>query len=103
MNSTAVQTQRTINAVALAETARNASAMFAIGAMLAHRSGQLKMPRPDAYIKRITRPMLGFKTFRCARVLLAGIEVMHIIRKGQLSETKGRALSAANRFYSLAF
>jgi putative transposase len=25
--------------------------------------------------KRRTRPMLGFKTFRCARILLAGIEV----------------------------
>ena len=35
-------------------------------------------------VKRITRPMLGFKTFRCARILLAGIEFMHMIRKGQL-------------------
>ena len=26
-------------------------------------------------IKRRTRPMLGFKTFRCARILLGGIEV----------------------------
>jgi putative transposase len=26
-------------------------------------------------IKRRTRPMLGFKTFRCARILLAGIEI----------------------------
>jgi len=26
--------------------------------------------------------ILGFKTFRCARILLAGIEVMHMIRKG---------------------
>ena len=25
-------------------------------------------------VKRITRPMLGFKTFRCARILIAGIE-----------------------------
>lgn len=30
-------------------------------------------------IKRRTRPMLGFKTFRCARILLGGIEVMHMI------------------------
>jgi hypothetical protein len=35
-------------------------------------------------VKRIIRPMLGPKTFRCARILLAGIEVMHMIRKGQL-------------------
>ena len=54
-------------------------------------------------VKRITRPMLGFKTFRCARILLAGIEVMHMIRKGQLGNIKDRATSAANQFYSLAF
>ena len=54
-------------------------------------------------VKRITRPMLGFKTFRCARILLAGIEVMHMIRKGQLGNIKDRATSAANHFYSLAF
>ena len=47
-------------------------------------------------VKRITRPMLGFKTFRCARTLLAGIEVMHMIRKGQLGEIKDQASSAAN-------
>ena len=54
-------------------------------------------------VKRITRPMLGFKTFRCARILLAGIEVMHMIRKGQLVAIKDRVWSAANQFYSLAF
>jgi putative transposase len=54
-------------------------------------------------IKRITRPMLGFKTFRCARILIAGIEVMHMIRKGQLGAIKDPASSAANQFYSLAF
>ena len=35
-------------------------------------------------IKRIIRPMLGFKSFRCARILLAGIETMHQIRNGQM-------------------
>ena len=54
-------------------------------------------------VKRITRPMLGFKTLRCARILIAGIEVMHMIRKGQLSGIKDQAWSAANQFYSLAF
>jgi hypothetical protein len=33
-------------------------------------------------IKRIVRPMLGFKVFHCARILIAGIETMHMIRKG---------------------
>jgi putative transposase len=54
-------------------------------------------------IKRITRPMLGFKSFRCARILIAGIETMHMIRKGQLGGVKDSASSAANQFYSLAF
>ena len=47
--------------------------------------------------------MLGFKMFRCARILIAGIEVMHMIRKGQLDGIKDRSSSAANQFYSLAF
>ena len=54
-------------------------------------------------VKRMTRPMLGFKTLRCARILLAGIEVMHLIRNGQLGAIKDPASSAANPFYSLAF
>ncbi len=54
-------------------------------------------------IKRIVRPMLGFKSSRCARVLLAGIEILHMIRKGQLVCPQGQVMSAANQFYSLAF
>jgi putative transposase len=54
-------------------------------------------------IKRIVRPMLGFKNFRCARALIAGIETMHMIKKGQLNGVKDRFSSAAARFYSLAF
>jgi EAL domain-containing protein (putative c-di-GMP-specific phosphodiesterase class I) len=30
-------------------------------------------------IKRIIRPMSGFKEFHCARIILSGIEVMHMI------------------------
>jgi hypothetical protein len=40
---------------------------------------------------------------RCAKTLLAGIETMHMIRKGQLDSTEGQATSAATQFYSLAF
>ena len=47
--------------------------------------------------------MLGFKTFRCARILLAGIEVMHMIRKGQLDCPSEQPVSAAQQFYNLAF
>lgn len=54
-------------------------------------------------IKRIVRPMLGFKTFRCARILIAGIELMHMIKKGQLDCAEGQVTPAASKFYSLAF
>ena len=53
-------------------------------------------------IKRITRPMLGFKSFWSARILIAGIETMHMIRKGQMDCPGGQNMSAAQQFYSLA-
>lgn len=34
-------------------------------------------------IKRVTKPMLTFKSFRSAGCVLAGIELMHMIRKNQ--------------------
>jgi putative transposase len=52
-------------------------------------------------IKYITRPMLGFKSFRAARAILAGIELMHMIRKGQ-SMLKGEGMSFADQLYALA-
>lgn len=51
-------------------------------------------------IKRRTRPMLGFKDFNYARVILSGIEV-HMIKKGQVKCSGGTSLSAAQQFYSL--
>lgn len=36
------------------------------------------------FIKRRTRPMLGFKAFASASATLAGVEVAQMIRKGQL-------------------
>ena len=53
-------------------------------------------------IKRIIRPMLGFKTFDSARCTLQGIELMHMIKKGQMITVEGQVLSAAEQFYSLA-
>ncbi|SDH82192.1 putative transposase [Nitrosomonas sp. Nm132] len=38
------------------------------------------------FIKKITRPMVGFKAFRSAKATLDGIEATHMTRKGQLSE-----------------
>jgi transposase-like protein len=53
-------------------------------------------------VNRIIRPMLGFHTFRSARVTLQGIELMHRIKKGQMIMAEGPSLSAAGQFYSLA-
>ncbi|KVN30525.1 integrase [Burkholderia ubonensis] len=51
-------------------------------------------------IKRRTRPMMGFKEFHCARILLGGIEVMHMIAKGQMKVVH-KSQTAAEQFYSL--
>lgn len=45
-------------------------------------------------IKRRTRPMLGFKSFRSAARIIAGIETMHMVKKGQLGCPGGLALAA---------
>ncbi|MBR7964594.1 IS6 family transposase, partial [Burkholderia vietnamiensis] len=42
------------------------------------------------------------KDFRCARIILSGIEIMHMIRKGQMRVEKGVQPSFAGQFYSLA-
>lgn len=52
------------------------------------------------HIKRITKPMLGFKVFSAAQATIAGIELHHMLRKGQ-------HVNAANQdvfeqFYALA-
>src|SRR5664279_3971100 len=52
-------------------------------------------------VKRITRPIQGFKDFRCARIILGGVELMHMICKGQMRDD-ARGLSAARQFYMLA-
>ena len=43
------------------------------------------------FIKKITRPMLGFKAFHSASATLKGIEVSHMVRKGQIG-TKGQSV-----------
>ena len=53
-------------------------------------------------IKRNIRPMLGFKSFRSAASVLAGIELMYMIRKGQMAMPGRDGMSFADRFYALA-
>ena len=38
------------------------------------------------FIKKRTRPMLGFKSFRSAARTVAGIELLHMIKKRQLAD-----------------
>lgn len=51
-------------------------------------------------VKRISRPMLNFKSFHAAKAVLASIELMHMIRKGQMIGAGN--LSFPEQFYSLA-
>src|SRR5438105_15452363 len=53
-------------------------------------------------VKRITRPMLGFKAFDAAQSTLAGIELMHMLRKGQLADGVEQGLTTTEQFYALA-
>ena len=53
-------------------------------------------------VKRVTRPMLGFKAFDAAQSTLTGIELMHMLRKGQLEGDSEQGRSAAEQFYALA-
>ena len=54
-------------------------------------------------VKRVTRPMLGFKSFEAAQDTLMGIELMHMIKKRQMFvEAGNEGLSIAEQFYALA-
>ena len=53
-------------------------------------------------VKRRTKPMPGFKSFQSAKNILAGIELMHMICKGQMMMEGADKLSFAKQFYALA-
>jgi putative transposase len=53
-------------------------------------------------VKRVARPMLGFKSFDAAQCTLTGIELMHMLRKGQLEEGVEQGLTPAAQFHGLA-
>ena len=45
--------------------------------------------------------MLNFKSFHAARSVLAGVELMHMIRKGQFAIDGTADMSFAEQFYAL--
>ena len=52
------------------------------------------------FIKRITKPMMGFKSFQSACATLDGIELCHMLRKNQHSSAVNTP--AFEQFYALA-
>jgi putative transposase len=54
-------------------------------------------------VKRVIRPMLGFKSFEAAQSTLVGIELMHMLKKCQMVVEGGaEGLTPAEQFYVLA-
>jgi transposase-like protein len=49
-------------------------------------------------VKRITKPMFGCKSFQSAKNILSGIEIMHMIRKGQMIMEGADQMSFAEQF-----
>jgi len=52
------------------------------------------------HIKRITNPMLGFKSFASAKATIAGVELHHMLKKGQMICADN--IPIWKQFYSLA-
>ena len=52
------------------------------------------------FVKRLTRPMMQFKAFYSAQATLAGIELSHMLRKGQYLDSG--SIAPWEYFYSLA-
>jgi hypothetical protein len=102
---------RLVNSITIDKSGANTAAILSI---IADTGADIQM-RQNKYlnniveqdhraIKRITRPMMGFKNFHCAQAIIAGIETMHMIQKRQMiPASKGQPLSKAEQFYSLAF
>jgi putative transposase len=53
-------------------------------------------------VKRVTRPMLGFKAVEAAQGALIGMELRHMLRKGQGADGAKQGLTVAEQFYALA-
>ncbi|CTQ47438.1 IS6 family transposase [Roseibium aggregatum] len=51
------------------------------------------------FVKKLTRPMMGFKAFHSASATLDGIETAHMIRKGRLNQA---GVLAYRQFMALA-
>ena len=46
---------------------------------------------------------MGFKKFHTARITIAGIEMVNMLRKGQMRSPDGEQTNWVDQFFSLAF
>ena len=71
-----------------------------------HRRGRWlnnRIERDHRRIKRRTRPMLGFGSFRTARRALAGVEAMAMLSKGQVRAVPANDIAAQRIFVHQVF
>jgi len=61
-----------------------------------------RLEQDQRAIKRRVRPMMGFKSLNSARVILGGIEMVHMMRKGQAKYACAPQSSLAEQFERLA-
>ena len=54
-------------------------------------------------VKGKMKSMMGFKTFRTARITIGGIELVHMLRKGQMRPPDGKVTNWMDQFFWLAF
>ena len=71
-----------------------------------HRRGRWlnnRVEQDHRCIKRLTRPMLGFESFRTARRTLAGVKAMAMLAKGQVRAVPGNDMPAQRTFVADLF
>ncbi len=61
-----------------------------------------RVEQDHRFIKRMTRPMLGFKSFNSARSTLMGIELIYRFRKGQSADPATKHKTLFEQFCALA-
>jgi putative transposase len=95
--------------VAMDKSGANKAAIDAINAaravlILAHQVKYLNniVEQDHRAIKRVTRPTLNFKSFRTAGSALAGIDLIHMIRKGRFAIVGATTMSIADLGSALA-
>jgi putative transposase len=49
------------------------------------------------FVKKITKPMKGFKAFHSAAATLSGIELHHMLRKGQHTQSANETIFASQK------